>query len=92
MRRFWNEYRGTLLFLILMMGFRSAWADWVVVPTGSMNPTVLEGDRVLVETPSYLGALQSFSLYEPEFASVAADVVHLKLAAAAHLKAATEGL
>jgi len=49
MRRYWTEYRGTLLFLMLMLGFRSAWADWVVVPTGSMNPTVLEGDRLLVD-------------------------------------------
>jgi signal peptidase I len=47
--RFWRESRGTLAFLLLMIGFRSAWADWVVVPTGSMNPTILEGDRVLVD-------------------------------------------
>jgi len=45
----WREYRSTLLFLVLMLGFRSAWADWVTVPTGSMNPTILEGDRVLVD-------------------------------------------
>lgn len=32
-----------------------------------------EGSRVLVETPSYLGALQSFSVYRPQFASVATD-------------------
>lgn len=32
-----------------------------------------EGSRVLVETPSYLGALQAFSVYRPEFASVATD-------------------
>jgi signal peptidase I len=45
----WCNYRGTLLFLCLMLGFRSAWADWVTVPTGSMNPTILEGDRLLVD-------------------------------------------
>ena len=49
----WREYRGTLLFLLLMVGFRSAWADWVHVPTGSMNPTILEGDRVLVDKHVY---------------------------------------
>ncbi|HEV2230174.1 MAG TPA: signal peptidase I [Steroidobacteraceae bacterium] len=49
MRAWWRNYRGTLLFLCLMLGFRSAWADWVTVPTGSMNPTILEGDRVLVD-------------------------------------------
>jgi signal peptidase I len=46
---YWREYRGTLLFLMLMLMFRSAWADWMTVPTGSMNPTILEGDRILVD-------------------------------------------
>jgi 2-aminoadipate transaminase len=32
-----------------------------------------EGSRVLVETPSYLGALQAFSVYRPDFASVETD-------------------
>ena len=32
-----------------------------------------EGSRVLVETPSYLGALQAFSVYRPQFASVDTD-------------------
>ena len=31
------------------------------------------GDRVLVETPTYLGALQAFSMFSPEFVSVASD-------------------
>lgn len=31
------------------------------------------GSKVLVEAPSYLGALQSFSLYEPVYASVPTD-------------------
>jgi 2-aminoadipate transaminase len=31
------------------------------------------GSRVLVETPTYLGALQAFSVYEPQFDSVATD-------------------
>lgn len=52
-RRWWHEYRGTLLFLVLMLAFRSAWADWMTVPTGSMNPTILEGDRVLVDKHVY---------------------------------------
>ncbi len=46
---FWREYRATLAFLLLMLMFRSAWADWMTVPTGSMNPTILEGDRILVD-------------------------------------------
>ncbi len=32
-----------------------------------------EGSKVLVETPSYLGALQAFSLYRPLFESVTSD-------------------
>ncbi|SNS68261.1 2-aminoadipate transaminase [Noviherbaspirillum humi] len=32
-----------------------------------------EGSKVLVETPSYLGALQAFSVYRPNFVSVASD-------------------
>jgi len=45
----WREHRQFLLLLVLMFAFRSAWADWVRVPTGSMNPTILEGDRLLVD-------------------------------------------
>jgi signal peptidase I len=36
-----------------MFGFRSAWADWVYVPSGSMNPTILEGDRLLIDKHIY---------------------------------------
>jgi 2-aminoadipate transaminase len=32
-----------------------------------------EGSKVLVETPSYLGALQAFSVYQPEYVSVPTD-------------------
>jgi signal peptidase I len=52
-RRWWREYRGTAFFLFCMLMFRSAWADWVSVPTGSMNPTIIEGDRVLVNKHVY---------------------------------------
>lgn len=53
LRRAACEYRGLLMFLVLMGGFRSAWADWVYVPTGSMNPTILEGDRLLIDKHVY---------------------------------------
>ncbi len=32
-----------------------------------------EGSKILVETPSYLGALQAFSVYGPEFGSIPTD-------------------
>jgi signal peptidase I len=49
----WKEWRGTLLFLLLMCAFRSSFADIYNVPTGSMKPTVVEGDRVLTEKMAY---------------------------------------
>jgi signal peptidase I len=48
-RPLWREYRNFAIFAFLLLAFRSAWADWVHVPTGSMNPTILEGDRLLVD-------------------------------------------
>ena len=39
---------SVIAFIALMLMFRSAFADWMVVPSGSMNPTIVEGDRVLV--------------------------------------------
>jgi signal peptidase I len=53
LRGYLREYRGVLAFLVLMLGFRSAWADWMYVPSGSMNPTLLEGDRILVDKHVY---------------------------------------
>ncbi|MDB5985322.1 MAG: signal peptidase [Nevskia sp.] len=46
--QFWRSNRALLIFLPLMFGFRSAIADWMVVPSGSMNPTLMEGDRIWV--------------------------------------------
>ena len=45
--------QSLLLFLGLMLMFRSAVADWMQVPTGSMNPTIVEGDRILVDKAAY---------------------------------------
>jgi signal peptidase I len=49
----WREYRAFALFIVLMIIFRGALADWNVVPTGSMKPTILEGDRILVNKLAY---------------------------------------
>lgn len=36
-----------------MFVFRSSFADWYNVPSGSMNPTIVEGDRILVNRMAY---------------------------------------
>jgi signal peptidase I len=53
LQQLFREYRGVMLFLGLMLLFRSACADWMTVPTGSMNPTIVEGDRILVNKHAY---------------------------------------
>ena len=45
--------KALLIFFGVMMVFRSAFADWMLVPTGSMNPTIVEGDRILVNKMAY---------------------------------------
>ncbi|MFT5693465.1 MAG: signal peptidase I [Oceanicoccus sp.] len=51
--KIWRENRSFVLFLSLMFIFRSAIADWNEVPTGSMKPTILEGDRIFVNKMAY---------------------------------------
>lgn len=55
-------------------------ASQVLITTGSQQGLDLAGkvlidggSRVAVESPTYLGALQAFAPYEPEFVSVACD-------------------
>ncbi len=49
----WRENKSFIIFLSLMFMFRSACADWNTVPTGSMKPTILEGDRIAVNKLAY---------------------------------------
>jgi signal peptidase I len=54
MRRVWNkDLRSLLIFAIVVFAVRSSLADWNDVPTGSMKPTILEGDRVFVNKLAY---------------------------------------
>ncbi len=54
LRRLWNEWlRPILVVLVLLGSFRSAVADWNDVPTGSMRPTILEGDRIFIDKTAY---------------------------------------
>jgi signal peptidase I len=47
------EIRGFLVLLLIVSSLRSALADWNDVPTGSMKPTIQEGDRVVVNKLAY---------------------------------------
>lgn len=51
--RFFKDNKSLLLFISLMLVFRSAVADWNDVPTGSMKPTIVEGDRILINKLAY---------------------------------------
>jgi len=52
-RNIFLEYRSLLVFIILMGVFRSSLADWNSVPTGSMKPTIVEGDRIVINKLAY---------------------------------------
>jgi signal peptidase I len=48
MAKWIRNNRGFLVFLLLFGLFRTAVADWNPIPSGSMRPTLLEGDVVFV--------------------------------------------
>ena len=53
-RRWWREeIRPLLVLALVLFSLRSSFADWNDVPTGSMRPTILEGDRVFVNKLAY---------------------------------------
>src|SRR5439155_26929888 len=43
-----DQVKPAVILIIVMCSFRSAIADWNIVPSGSMNPSILEGDRIFV--------------------------------------------
>jgi signal peptidase I len=52
--RWWKrQIRPLLILALIMFSIRSSLADWNDVPTGSMKPTILEGDRVFVNKLAY---------------------------------------
>jgi signal peptidase I len=48
-----KEIRPLLILAVVLFSLRSSLADWNDVPTGSMKPTILEGDRVFVNKVAY---------------------------------------
>ncbi|UCF90886.1 MAG: signal peptidase I [Desulfobacterales bacterium] len=54
MIRFWRGWGFSLVIAILIgTSFKSAIADWNDIPSGSMKPTILIGDRVFVNKLAY---------------------------------------
>ncbi len=54
LRRLWRVHLRPILVIVLVVcTFRSAVADWNDVPTGSMLPTIVEGDRIAVNKLAY---------------------------------------
>jgi len=54
LRHWWHkEIRPLLIIALVMFSIRSSLADWNDVPTGSMKPTIVEGDRVFVNKVAY---------------------------------------
>lgn len=52
--RIWREWiRPLLIVVVVLCSFRSAVADWNDVPTGSMKPSIVEGDRIFVNKLAY---------------------------------------
>ena len=54
LKMFWKGWGCTIVVAILIATtFKSAIADWNMVPSGSMKPTIVEGDRIFVNKLAY---------------------------------------
>ncbi len=54
LKKQWKEWRlFVFLIIFVVIPFKSSLADWNWVPTGSMNPTILEGDLIFVNKLAY---------------------------------------
>ncbi|MHC4240695.1 MAG: signal peptidase I [Planctomycetota bacterium] len=52
--RLWKEWRLTFFFIVfVVVPVKSSLADWNWVPTGSMSPTILQGDMIFVNKTAY---------------------------------------
>src|SRR6476469_8121888 len=71
MKHWLRAHNGFIAFLLLFGIFRTAIADYNPIPSGSMRPTLLEGDVVLVNRLAYdfklpLSDVIVFKLGEPQ--------------------------
>jgi len=53
LHRHLREWTATFVMIGLLFTFRSSFADWYDVPTGSMQPTIMVGERVVVNKLAY---------------------------------------
>lgn len=54
LKKQWREWRGGIFFIVfILVPVKSSLADWNWVPTGSMNPTIVEGDLIYVNKLAY---------------------------------------
>ena len=50
---YFRDQKGFLLFVLVLLVFRSSFADQYLVPSGSMQPTIEIGDRIYVNKMAY---------------------------------------
>jgi signal peptidase I len=69
-RHYWRrEIRPLLIMALVLFAVRSSLADWNDVPSGSMNPTIIEGDRVWVNKLAYDLKVPFTTLHVAEWAN-----------------------
>ena len=74
--RFKRANAGVGLFLLGMLLFRSAVADWYQIPSGSMEPTLAVGDRVVVDKRAFSVRLPFTDIHLLDYAAPrAGDII-----------------
>lgn len=53
LRGLWSRNRAFLLFVVALLLVRGSFADQYLIPSGSMEPTLLVGDYILVDRTAY---------------------------------------
>lgn len=53
LKTIWKQNKSFFIFMGLMLFVRAGVADWYYIPSGSMEPTIQVGDRILVNKLAY---------------------------------------